>query len=83
MTLGLQRIGACPPLAVKAPRRENLNATCPQVLAAITAGSVAPLGKPADSYFARKEVQARLADAMFNARGSFVTITGAHGGASG
>ena len=51
---------------------------CPQVLAAITAGCVAPLGETARSYFARKEIQARLADAMFNPRGSFVTITGAH-----
>ena len=50
---------------------------CPQVLAAITAGSVAPLGETADPYFDRTEVQARLADAMFNPRGSFVTVTGA------
>ena len=49
-----------------------------QVLAAITDGSVAPMDETlGKSYFAREDVQTTVADVMFNARGSFVTITGA------
>ena len=54
------------------------NLSYPQVLAAIKAGSVDPLFAHDDRhFFAREEVQARLADAMFNPGRSFVTITGA------
>lgn len=62
---------------------DNSGDKLPKVLGAITAGSVSPLDETAGQYFAREKVEAVVADAMLNPRGSFVTVTGASGNCDG
>ena len=50
---------------------------CHQVLAAITAGSVAPLDETLGKYFPREKEQEMVAGAMFSPRKLFITVTGA------